>query len=181
MNDFWTALAAVLAAFGIVAGTFRVGLEIGYRRATRDLNSDRERNRFSEIYAPLYGLFTTCHITTVSVRGAPYLRQRVRNAIQALVDERRPLAAMKALFDKQDFGASGEVEYGPHFPRPEITKRLQGREQYADQALLNLVAGANRSEYEDMPDNGQLTDADVKLFNHICREYEKLSDIFAKA
>jgi len=181
MNDFWTAFAAVAAAIGIVAGAYRVGLGIGYRRAERELNSDRDKNRFSEIYAPIYGLFTTCHITTVSGRGAPYIRQRLRNASSILVDERRPLAAMKALFDKQDLGTSGEVEYGSHFPLAEITRRLRGKEQYADQTLLNLVARANRAQYEDMPSNGQLTDADLSLFNHICREHEALSHRFTKA
>lgn len=78
MNDFWTAFAAVVAALGIVAGAYSVGLGIGYRRAGRELNSDREKNRFSEIYAPIYGLFTTCHITTVSGRGAPYCPYRFK-------------------------------------------------------------------------------------------------------
>lgn len=181
MNDFWTAISAVVAVVGIAAGAFRIGLGVGHRRAVRDLNSDRERNRFAEIYAPIYGLFTTCHITAASARGAPYIRQRIRNAVAIIVDEHRVLAAAKALFDKQDLGTSAEVEYGGHFPLSDITKRLRGREQYADQALLNLVARSNRSQYEDMPDNGQLTDADLRLFNHICREYEKLSNRFAKA
>jgi hypothetical protein len=180
MNDFWTALAAVIAALGIVAGAYRVGLNVGYRRAKLYLNSDRERNRFGKIYAPSYGLFTTCHITTASARGAPYIRQRVRNSFTILFDERRPLAAVKALFDKQDLGTSAEVEYGRHFPLSEITKHLRGKEHYADQTLLNLVARSNRSQYEDMPSDGQLTDADLRLFNHICREYEKLSNRFTK-
>lgn len=181
MNDFWTVFAAVVAALGIVASAYRAGLDIGYRRAELELNSDSEKNRFSEIYAPVYGLFTTCHITTVSGRAAPYIKQRLRNASSILVNEWRSLAAIKALFDKQDLGTSGEVEYGSHFPLAEITKRLRGKEQYADQTLLNLVARANRAQYEDMPSNGQLTDADLCLFNHICSEHDALSHRFTKA
>lgn len=181
MNDFWTAFAAVVAALALVAGAYRVGLGVGYRRAKLDLNWDREKSRFSEIYAPIYGLFTTCHITIVSGRGAPYIMQRLSNALASLVDERRPLAAMKALFDKQDLGTSGEVEYGSRFPLAEITKHLRGKEQYADQTLLNLVARANRVQHEDIPSDGQLTDADLSLFNHVCREHEELSHRFTKA
>ena len=180
MNDFWTALAAVLAALGVAAGAYRFGLHVGSRRAKQALNSDRERYRFREIYAPIYGLFTTCHITMASACGAPHISQRVRNSFKILIDKQRPLAAVRALFDKQDLGTSAEVEYGGYFPLSEITEHLRGKEHYADKILLNLVARSNRSQYEDMPGDGQLTDADIRLFNHICREYEKLSNRFTK-
>jgi hypothetical protein len=180
MNDFWTAFSAVIAASTIIGGAYCTGLSIGYRRASRDFNFGRARDRFDQIYAPLYGLFTTCHITTVSARGAPYLRQRVRNAFTTLIDERRALAAVKALFDKQELGPSGEVEYGENFPRSEIAKCLRNKERYADPTLLNLVARSNRSQYEEMLDECQLTEADLRLFKHICSEYEKLGKRFAK-
>jgi hypothetical protein len=181
MNEFWTALAAVVSALGLVAGAYRIGFKIGYRRAAKVLNLDREKNRFCEIYAPSYGLFTTCHITTASARGAPYIRQRLRNALSILVNEHRPQEAVKALFDKQDLGISGEVEYGTCFPLAEITKLLRNKEHYADRTLLNLVARANRAQSEDMPSDGQLTDADLSLFHHISSEHEALSRRFTKA
>ncbi|MBR0565102.1 hypothetical protein J5J83_03095 [Azoarcus sp. L1K30] len=180
MNDFWTAFSALAAIFTIVGGAYAFGKNNGYRQATLALNNERESKRFVEIYAPLMGLFTTCHITTVSARGAPYLRQRIRNSIECLLD-RKPLQALKALVDKQDQGVSGEVEYGGTFPLPEITQRLKGRERFADQELVNLVARANRAQYEDQPSDSDLTDADILLFNHICREHEKLVRRFVGA
>lgn len=181
MNDFWTALSAVIAALAIIGGAYRLGLSVGYRRASHDRNYDRQRDRFDQIYAPLYGLFTTRHITTVSTLGAPYLRQRVRKSLTALIDERRPVTAVKALFDKQDLGTSGEVEYGGNFPHSEIAKCLHNKEKYADHTLLNLIARSNRSQYEEILDECQLTEADIRLFHHICSEYAKLGKMFAKS
>lgn len=177
MNDFWTALSAVIAALVF----FGVGYRVGHLRALRDFDSGRKKDRFDQVYAPLYGLFATCHITTASAQGAPYLRQRVRNAFTLIINDRRVVTAVKALFDKQDLGTSGEVEYGGQFPHAEIARCLRNKAQYADQVLLDLIARSNRSQYEEMPDECRLTEADLKLFNHICSEYEKLGEIFAKA
>lgn len=181
MNDFWTAFAAVVAALSIIWGAFQAGITVGHNRAARKINAGRDSKRFANIYAPVYGFFTTCHITTVNAYGAPHFRQRIHNAKVALLENRRPLEALWALFDKQDMGTSGEVEYGSDFPLAAITKHLKGREQYADQSLLNLVARANRAQYEEIPTDRALTDADLQLFDHICAEHEKLSRRFSKA
>lgn len=180
MNDFWTVCSALAAIFTIAGGAYAFGKSNGYRQATLYLNDERESKRFVEIYAPLMGLFTTCHITTVSVRGAPYLCQRVRNSIEYL-RYRKPLEALKALVDKQDLSISGEVEYGGTFPLPEITQRLKGRERFADQEIIQLVARANRAQYEDQPSDSGLTDADILLFKHIFHEHEKLVKRFVGA
>ncbi len=181
MNDFWTAVSAIAALLTMIGGAYTFGVKQGYRTAKRDLNSDREAKRLSEIYAPLFGMFTTCHITTVSGRGAPHVRQRLRNARDLLIDEHRPVDAFRALFDKQEFGTSGEVEYGSDFPLSKITAHLRGKEHLADRKLILLVGRANRARYEDPPANRELTDEDLRLFNHISSEHESLVRRLGKA
>ena len=180
MNDFWTAFSAIAAALTLIGGAYAFGRSAGYKQAIRDLNNEREAKRFSEIYAPLMGLFTTCHITTATGRGAPHLRQRIRNAWRFLATGRLVQGAL-AIFDKQELGVSGEVEYGSSFPLSKITKHLQGREQFSDQRLIVLVAHANRAQYEDHPAESELTSADLALFDHVCKQHEMLSRRFIGA
>lgn len=181
MSAFWTAVSAIVAVLLMLGGAYKFGAMQGYNKARRDLNSDREAKRLSEIYAPLFGMFTTCHVTTVPGRGAPYIRQRLRNAYDILTEELRPMNALKAVFDKQDLGTSGEVEYGGEFPLSKITAHLRGKEHFADRRLLLLVAKANRAQYENRPVTGELTDEDLRLFDHISSEHEELSRRFGKA
>lgn len=178
MNDFWTAIAAIFAALTLVAGAYEVGFQRGASKTSENLNSEREFKRFSEIYAPLYGLFTMLHITTVSATGAPYFRQRAKRALSILREERRIGDAFRALFDRQELGTTGEVEYGGDFPIAGITRHVTGKEQFADRALLDLVSRANRAQYEDRPRAGELTSADLDLFNHICAQYDLLEKRF---
>lgn len=180
MNDFWTVFEAIMTALTIVGSAYVFGRHNGYRKAKIDLNSEREEKRFAEIYSPLMGLFTTCHITTASAQAAPYLRQRFWNALE-LAQEIKLVEALRALFDKQDLGTSGEVEYGGPFPLSAITKHLKGREHFADQRLIILVAQANRAQYECQPEGSDLTNADLALFNHVYRQHEILASRFVAA
>jgi hypothetical protein len=180
MSEFLNALAAVAAALTLVGGAYAVGRSAGYRQARLDLNNEREAKRFSEAYAPIMGFFTTCHITTVSTQGAPHLRRRMRNAFN-LAKELRLGAALVALFDKQNFGVSGEVEFGSAFPLHKITVHLQGREHFVDERLIGLVAQANRAQYEDQPQGNELTAADLALYEHICKQHEFLARRFIGA
>ena len=178
MNDFWTTFFAIISALSVVYGAYRFGRNAGYKQAMRDLNNEREAKRFSEIYAPLMGFLTTCYITTATGWGAPYFRQRLGNALRLLRMGRLVQAAL-AIFDKQDLGVSGEVEYGSSFPQSEITKHLKGREQFADQRLIYLVADANRARYEEQPEDNELTSTDLALADHVNQQYEALSRRFA--
>ena len=180
MNDFWTAFAAIAAALTISGGAYALGRNNGYRQAMHDLNNERESKRFAEIYAPLIGLLTTCHITTSCARVAPYLRQRLWNAIK-LLKEIKIAPAIRALLDKQDLGTSGEVEYGGSFPLSAITRHIKGREHFADKRLIMLVAHANRAQFEDQPEGSNLTKADLALFDHISRQHEILAGRFVGA
>lgn len=177
MNDLWTAFSAVVGALALVATAYAAGRRIGYKQARRELNQEREARRFSEIYAPVRRFLITCHITTVTGRGAPHLRQRVRNAWELLV-ERRLRASWRALFDRQEMGTLGEVEYGSPFPLQKINAHLKGREQWADATLINLLNLANRAQYEDQPREDELTAADLALLDHVCEQHDLLAHRF---
>lgn len=177
MNDFWTAFSALVAALAIIGGAYAFGRTSGYRQAKADLNNERQAKRFTEIYAPLVGLFTTCHITTTSALGAPHLNHRIYNAWRCLLSGNL-LSAMRAVFDIKDFGSTAEVEFGDPFPRAMITEHLKGREQFSDDKLIVLLARANRAQYEEHPYSADLTAADLALFRHVCRQHEILSARF---
>ncbi len=179
MIDFWTVFGALATILVLVGSAYRVGVARGGAKTKRDLCDERRQNQFSRIYAPAYALFLTRHITTASGRGAPYFRQRFRNAKDVLVDDRKPLQALKSLFDKQELEETGEVEYGGSFPLSNITNIVEKNNQYADSELMLFVARANRSQYEDYESNGLLTRAELKLFYHIADRYRDLSRSFA--
>lgn len=179
-NDFWTALAAVLAAFTLVAGSFLVGRAFGRREMRREVSHERELKRYEEIYAPIVGMFARCHITTATFRRAPYLKQRLRNANREL-KARHYLAAGRALFDKQDSKRSAEVEYGHDFPLNAILSHLLGKEHFADPKLLGYVRYAHRIRCEVPPSENDLTEADLELFDYVYDEYTKLAKRFAGA
>lgn len=180
MNEFWTVLGAVAAVLVLVGPAYSCGVKVGSTRTLKALNNERERSRFVKVYAPLFGLFTTCHITISTGRAAPYLRHRLRNAREVLFEERKPLKAFAALFDKQDLGKDAEVEYGDRFPLVAITKHLRGLEGAADRELIVLVARANRAQYEDNAGAGLLTQEELQLYEHISAQHEYLSRKFGR-
>lgn len=140
-------------------------------------DNKRHLARFEKIYAPMYGLFLTRHITVYSSVRAPYLHQRIRNA-RELFEERRYLRAFKAIFDKKETEPSAEVEFGDSFPLSEIQRLVKGNEMYCDETLMNLIARADRSRYEDYPVRGGITVAELSLHEHIVRRHRALSKRF---
>ncbi|MBW4583101.1 MAG: hypothetical protein KME42_26330 [Tildeniella nuda ZEHNDER 1965/U140] len=181
MNDFWTAFGAIIGALACMVTVYELGLRVGYKRAQLSINSEREQNRFSRLYAPMYGFFLHSHITTAIGRCAPYLWQRMQNSWKILVKRGGINKAIKALFDKQELGTSGEVEFGSDFPLDKINDLIRGNEQFADATLLHLIASANRAQYEEAPSASELTSADLALFDHICEQHQKLSRKFTTA
>lgn len=175
MNEFWTAVSAILAIAAASGVAYQRGVRAGKAKMRRELLADRDRKLLTEVYAPLFGLFTTRHITTFTGRGAPYLRQRLRNAWRELIRERSPTSAIRAVFDKQDLGTSSEVEYGGSFPLGEITNHLKGKEHLADRELLILIERANRAMYEQSTEPNELTSEDLSLFKHISVRHEQLT------
>ena len=179
MNDFWAVVGATAGVVGVVIVAYAAGVKHGTSKTKRSLVNEQRRTQFSKIYAPAHALFLTRHITTASGRGAPYLRQRIRNATDILLQEIKPIEAFQALFDKQELEEVGEVEYGGSFPLSKITELVNANSQYADSELTLLVARANRSQYEEAEGNELLTKAELKLFYHIADRYQKLSREYA--
>jgi hypothetical protein len=67
------------------------------------------------------------------------------------------------------------VEYGGSFPLAQIQKIIKGHEMYCDETLLNLIALADRSRYEDMPAGADVTSAELALYEHIVKRHRALS------
>lgn len=173
-NDVWSAIGA-LAALG---GVYGLGFQRGSSNARKTLNNERERNRLSEVYAPLVGLFADCHISTSTARLAPHLWHRVHFA-KRFLGQKRIAEAFKALFDKRVLPETGGVEYGESFPLVKISTHLKGREKFADSELLDLVRSANRARHEEPRHRDLLTTQELLLLKHIHREHVLLSRKFA--
>jgi len=178
MSDFWTVVGAIAGIISIALAAFAAGVKYGAAKSKRALADGQRKAKFTNIYAPAQALFLTRHITTASGRGAPYFLQRLRNAKVILLEKGEIIEAFKAIFDKQKFEDVGEVEYGGSFPLAEITKLVINNSQYTDTELTNLVALANRAQYEESRD-GLLTKAEMELFYHIINQYQKLGNEYA--
>ena len=142
----------------------------------------REARRFKHLYVPLNNLFLDRHPTSGSGAGAPYFRDRLKNALEVFHRVKKPSAAIKAacrtLFDKQKT-RSAEMENGGDFPRSEIMAIARRNAEFADKELLDLISSADRATYDEMPGDGRLTEADIKLYAHIYKEHARLSRKYA--
>jgi hypothetical protein len=69
---------------------------------------------------------------------------------------------------------SAEIEYGGGFPLTEITKLACRHPEHADNELLNLINGADRSRYEEAGSD-LLTEAEYALFEYIETAHSRLS------
>jgi len=179
MDDFWTIASALTGVTGAAIAAYAAGVKRGTSKTRRALADEQRKAKFSNIYAPAYALFLTRHITTASGLGAPYFRQRYKNARDILFEQGKFIGAFKALFDKQEREEIGEVEYGGSFPLGNITELVKAHSQHADSELTLLVARANRARYEESEGDQLLTKAELSLFYHIADQYEKLSREYA--
>jgi hypothetical protein len=178
MNDFWTALASVVALYVAMQAAYRHGKKKGAHEERLRLDRDWRIQCFTEIYAPLFSLFITRHVTSSTGRGAPHFRQRIRNAYQILINERRPVAAIKAIFDHHVIGPFAEVEYGGDFPLKQIVDHVKNRAHLADEKLKLAIGKADKAEYERGLSgivDGLLTDEQFQLFNLICNKHQALA------
>ncbi len=171
----WLPLATVVLTISVLC---RLAAEMLASIAARRLRQiERDLERLRGLYRPLVALFLTRHVTTCRCTGAPYLRQRLANAIEEFGAHRRWLVGVKkasrALFDHRS-STSAEVEYGGYFPTDQIVKLVHRHAQHADPTLLQLVRRADRSRYGDQEIN-LLTDEEYALFEHIQEAHERLS------
>lgn len=166
-----------LTAFLAWGGVWVTGYGIGYRhawgKAKRDRRYARDKSRFDEIYAPLYGLFLEESISICEGVGAPRLKHRVRLACSALHEGRPWLFVFAQLFEKHKSRGAG-YDNGGYFPLTQINQRVSSREKYADKELLIQIARANRAAREGAGDENMLTEEELELYDHIVSEYLKL-------
>lgn len=165
------ALAALIAACHLANSIVSSFLE--HRR----MKAERDRLRLVHLYRPLITLFLTRHLTTSTGVSAPRLRHRIENAWAEFGRYRRRTVRLKraarALFDRQS-STSATIEFGGAFPMSDIIKLARRHSEYADSALLNLIAHADRSRYEE-PGGDLLTDEEFTLFEYIERRHKQLS------
>lgn len=162
----------VLTVFG---GLAQISAHLQSRRQAQGVE---DRERLQSVYAPLVALFIRRHVTACTGVGAPRFRHRFANARGELFRYRRLRVGMrraiKALGDRQS-STSAEVEYGGEFPLSEIHSLVAAKPAIAGPELLNLVRRADRSQYEDGPRSGLLTDEEFALFEHVHREHDRLT------
>jgi hypothetical protein len=174
----WVPLATVIVS--ILALCSAANSAVFQMRQRWSVAEARDRLRLIHVYRPLASLFLTRHVTSSSAVLEPRFRGRVENAWAALNSYRRRTVAVKqafrALFDRR-ISTSAEVEFGGGFPLTEIVTLTRRQAKHADAKLLNLVAWADRSRYEEGT-SGLLTDAELELFDHIQDEHQRLSRKF---
>jgi hypothetical protein len=174
----WVPLALAIAA--IVAACHLANSIASSFFKRRRVITERDRLRLVHLYRPLTTLFLTRHVTTSTFVKAPRLTHRLENAWSELGRYRRRMVGVKraarALFDRLS-STSGEIEFGGGFPLAEIIKLVRRHAEHADAELLNLIARADRSRYEE-PGGDLLTDAELALFEYIERRHERLSRRF---
>ncbi len=174
-------LTVVATVAGLVAGAYKLGSVRGFRRAKRSLSNRTLRRRFENVYAPMASLFITRHVTSGSATLAPYMRTRLGHAWVEL-RRGRFRKTWLALGDKRKTKETAEIEFGGAFPLKEIKRLVEENAADVDEALLGLVARADRSRYEAMEFGSreftnELTDEEFELFRHVIRSRETLSEI----
>lgn len=171
-------VAGFVTIFSVVVGAYKYGHKQGYKEAKSKLREKTLEKRHSLLYAPMYALFTTRHITSCQATLAPYFLMRFRNFLEQ-IKRRRIRYAFVVLFDKKKTKETAEVEFGGGFPLNEIKQIILSNVAYADEKLLNIFRQADRSRYEDPRANHySLTEEEFALFLHIVDTYSKLNRIF---
>jgi hypothetical protein len=171
-----TFLGTLLAIIPGAVKLYRYVYDRGFSKAKAEFAASRLRQRYERLYAPMAALFITRHVTTYRVVMAPYLRQRIRHTIKALL-KWQVLTALHALGDRCETKELAEIEFGGPFPMSQISGILRGNEAFADNALLEFVRRADRSRYEREGEDG-LTDEEFELFRHIAKTEIELNALF---
>lgn len=132
------------------------------------------RAKFNRIYLPLESLICDCYVTSSQAILAPYLSKRVKAAFK-LLHRRLYIAAIKSLFDRRVTKESAEVEFGKPFPLKAIRLIVEEQGHLADSKLLNCIAAAERSIYENHgSDPWSLTGEEFELFKYVHIEADRL-------
>jgi hypothetical protein len=172
----WFWLDAV--GFTVIAVVCAGDLILKALRAARRKKRLREANLYTNIYGPLYGELVQIHITRGGGFGADQFSQRLTFAMLRLrtTKKRWPAlkAAARALFDKMPLVRTGEVDYGDTFPSERIRKIVQSNLEYCDGELIDLQAMAWYTRIEGSLDPNYLSEADIRLYDHIEGQFYRL-------
>ncbi|MBA4092221.1 MAG: hypothetical protein C0494_16750 [Sphingobium sp.] len=167
--------AFALAVFTIARIANTIALTISARRRRRREWADL---CLTKLYRPMIALFNERHLTSSSVILAPYLKNRVANAWEKLRRRRGIVrkihSAWRALSDRR-ISTSAEMEYGSSFPLDQIKALVRFSPDCADGTLTSLVRRADRSRFEDQPQNFEVTKDEYALAEHIFAEHKRLS------
>lgn len=85
--------------------------------------------------------------------------------------------AWRTLFDKRVTEETGEVDYGGGFPIGKIEQVVHSALAYCDESLVTLTLRAVNRRIEDQVGPGRLTGEDVRLYNHIVTQRDRLKKI----
>lgn len=147
-------------------------------QAKRTRQRELATARLTKLYRPMLALFSDRHLTASSAIHAPYLKDRVANALEILRSRRglvrKVSGAWRALGDRR-VSTSAEMEYGGAFPLEEVKSIMRGATDCADAELINLIRRADRSHYEDQPDDGEVTEDEYALAEHSFAEHDRLT------
>jgi len=150
---------------------------VGHRRAR---HRRMAQQRLRRLYRPMLGLFTEQHLASSEAILSPRLKHRIANAWRLLQTRRglgrKTRAAWRALGDRE-VSASAEMEFGSTFPLAKIKGILSGALEFADADLMSLVRRADRSHYEDQPQDSEVTGAEYALMTHIFTEHHRLTSL----
>jgi hypothetical protein len=174
---FW--LDAV--GFSILSAAFIVEHVARHIRARAERRRLLYKKQYYTIYLPLYRELFGLKITTSSSMGAPFFSQRIGNAYRVLTTTQRQTRAIKgawrALFDKEETPTTGDVEYGGRFPLREIGLVAKQNLGHSDLALTRLISCAERTRIEDGSRLSEMTADDVRLYDHIVNQYQRLKQL----
>lgn len=165
--------AALTTIVTALVGAFIWVYRRGLKRGRDALSNELLRKRFELLYAPMFSLFLTRHVTSAKAVLAAYSKQRLKNAF-AEASRGHFVRAIKALVDRKETKETAEVEFGGPFPLDQIHAILSGHESYADEQLLDWITRADRSRYEESDEDG-LTDSEYGLFRHIAATHSRLN------
>jgi hypothetical protein len=165
-------------SFSILSATYVIEHVARYMRARNKRSRQRDKNRYYNIYLPLYREMLEIKVTTSTSMMAPLFAQRVRNAYRVLTTNKCRFSlirnAWRALFDKKQTPEIGEVEFGGNFPLRTIERTVKECLIHSDPALIDLICRADRTRMEDGVTSHEMTADDVRLFNHIVNEHDHL-------
>jgi hypothetical protein len=162
----------------IIYGALRGIYKWGFNNGSKVIRRTNLLAEYERIYAPIYGLFLTKHLSITRAIIYPFFSQRFNNS-KLLIKSGKIRDAILALFNEGETNEMAGFEYGDVFPIDGILEIVKGNEPYAEQRLLNLISSAHKSRMEELVlDETVLTDEEIELLNFVNKRYSELHRFF---